>query len=247
MTIREIHRLNLLGVRVLEKRVMLRQAAQQAVQKSAYIAKESLKDAKYVALNFSIQLAVEAIARKDELFDSANPIIVAENVLTNKDLLQNLGYMTAETLIASRVQDHIHSIPKKLMVSGLISITNSLAMNLLVRGEKDPVRTGIDSSWEVLIGNSQILADHIALDKGVELARRTNNPKLKWIGWAFVLLDQAAGYVGYNQATSGGYAFLDEKYRSLWENPKVLLKPVFVSADFPDEEIENLAHLPSEN
>jgi hypothetical protein len=74
-------------------------------------------------------------------------------------------------------------------------------MSLLIKGESNPLRIALDSSWEMAVGSSQTALDMWALRHFAEMAARRGNAKLRFLGWAVAIIDQGLGYAGYSLAS----------------------------------------------
>ena len=155
---------------------------------------------KYIALNASIQTAAEGYARFDEI-DDENPLVMANNLFTNKEFQQNIGFMTMDTVLMTGVSRSLKTTKAKFMACGMIAMTNSSIINFVVKKEENYQRVAMDTSWEAIIGNSQVQMDLAALTFFEKLSKKKNNPKLQLLGYAFVLVDQAVGYYSYSRAS----------------------------------------------
>jgi hypothetical protein len=154
----------------------------------------------YVALNFAIQLAVEADGHWDEIKDP-NPFKMANNIWKNKDMRQNLSFMLAETSL----QTSIHSVfglnGRSVVICGFLSFADSVSNDLWVKKESDPGRIAGDTVWESTYGNAQTLAD-LRMRKYLEMrAMQTGSSKFKLLGFVWVLANQGSGYYFYNKGT----------------------------------------------
>lgn len=155
---------------------------------------------KYLALNASIQTGAEAYARFDQIKDP-NPIKMAENLFTNKDFQQNVGFMTLDTVLMTGVSRSLKTTKARFMACGMIALHNSSMINFVIKEENDYKRVALDTSWEMIIGNAQVQMDLAALTFFEKLAQKKNNPKLRLLGYAFVMVDQAVGYFSYSKAS----------------------------------------------
>lgn len=156
---------------------------------------------RYIAFMGGLQLATESFAHYDEV-KSPDPTEFAKNVMNHPEIIQNVSYMTSDAYLMT-VASHSVKKPKlKFAMGGFIAMTNSGITNLVIRGDRDYKRVALDTSWEAVIGNAQIQLDLKALSHFERLAEKNKNPRLKFIGWAIVLVDQVAGFAGYSAATA---------------------------------------------
>lgn len=155
---------------------------------------------KYIGLMTGLQLSTEAWANSAEVYD-ANPTVFAKNVLTHPDIIQNVGYMTTNAYLMTAASLAIKPKGLRYATCAFIALGNSTITNLVIKGETDYARIALDSSWEAVIGNAQIQIDLAALKYFEEQALKKKNPRLKLLGWAVVLVDQTAGFLGYSHAT----------------------------------------------
>lgn len=162
------------------------------------IAVEAYKESAYIGVNIGVQLAAETAARWDEVYDP-NPIKLARNVLTNKDILQDIGFMTADTILMTGVSQNLPTLKSKWIASGFVGLHDSTMINLVIKQGDDYQRIAVDTGWEVIAGNSQVQLDLWAKKASEELARKRGNPRLKLLGWAVVFIDQGVGYFGYSK------------------------------------------------
>lgn len=189
-----------LQIRGMTARAAVAQRLSLAASKTLSGLKGGLQQWKYIAGTEALQLGAEIFTNRDTLF-SANPIVLGQNIATNKDLLQNMGYMTVETYDAAVISSMTESIPKRMALCGLLSTVNSTLTSYYVKGETDLKRMALDTSWEVFVGNAQVQLDFFALATFEKMAVAQNNPKLKLVGYAVVLVDQLGGYLGYAALT----------------------------------------------
>jgi hypothetical protein len=174
-------------------------------------------DWKYIALNLGIQTTSETFAHFDDVYDP-NPIKMANNVIHNPEIQQNISYMASETIFMTGASNNIKSGKMKFAVCGAIAVSNSSVTNLVIRDSEDYERVAMDTGWEVIVGNAQVQLDLMSLRYFEEMSVKNKNPKLKLVGYGIVLINQAAGYFGYSKAASA----LKES-----QEPTVALAPVF--------------------
>ncbi len=156
---------------------------------------------KYIGLNMGIQLASEAYARVDEI-QNPNPVLMAKNLLSNKDVLQNIGFMALDTVLMTGASSSLKTTKARFMACGYIALQDSSLINFVIKKDDNYARIALDTSWEVIIGNAQTQADLGALLFFEQMAMKKNNSKIKLLGYAFVVIDQAIGYVTYSKVTS---------------------------------------------
>jgi hypothetical protein len=156
---------------------------------------------KYIGLNMGIQLSSEAYARVDEI-QNPNPVVMAKNLLSNQDVLQNIGFMALDTVLMTGISSTLKTTKARFMACGYIALQNSSLINFVIKKDDNYSRIALDTSWEVIIGNAQTQIDLGALLFFEQMAMKKNNPKIKLLGYAFVVVDQAIGYVSYSKVTS---------------------------------------------
>ena len=74
-----------------------------------------------------MQLIAETVSRKDTLFDPS-PIVLAKNIFSDKEMLQNMSYMSLETFMKAGVSSSDPNLKRRMMVCGVLSFTNSNAI-----------------------------------------------------------------------------------------------------------------------
>ncbi len=188
-------------------------------------AKAAAKEWKYIVLGTSIQLGSEAYARFDDIKDS-NPAVMAQNLLTNPEVQQNVAYMTTETIMMTGISKNLKSTKAKFMASGAVALTNSSILNLVIKDDADMKRMAIDTGWEVFIGNAQIQLDLASMEFFEKMSLKKNNPKLKLLGYGVVIVNTAIGYVVYSNVTSAAAA-----PKPAEEKPKIMLVPILAETN----------------
>ena len=163
-------------------------------------AKISSKEWKYMTLTQSLQVGAEIYDKRAQLYDP-NPIIMTKKVLTNKDFLQDFAFMSNETFWTVGIASQQNTVFRKIFMCGLFSIADSNLMNFAVRHETDLKRVTLDTSWEVIIGNSQTTLDLFNLSLFESKALTAGNPKLRLVGYGLGIIDQSAGYIAYGKVT----------------------------------------------
>lgn len=166
----------------------------------------------YISLSTSIQLAVEMMARGYFSFSDVPLIVdspmhelkdIAKHVGSDRDLLQNLSYMTVETAAAAGVSRvlELKGVPlyKRFLVCGFVSTIDSIFMAKVVKGEVNTKRIAGDTAWEVIVGNSQVIFDLWQWQKWKDLANNTGTKSIKVTGLLITLAHQAAGYYYYSK------------------------------------------------
>ena len=185
------------------------------------------KEWKYIAMNTSVQIGSEAFARWDDI-KSNNPAVVAQNLLTNEEVAQNVSFMAAESIMMTGVSKNLKTTKARFMASGAVAVGNSTIMNVAIKDNPDMVRVAFDTAWETVIGNSQVQLDLKALEYFEKMSKKLNNPKVKLVGYVIALVDMGVGYVVYSKATSA-----INKQHEPEPEPKVMLVPVFAEASVP--------------
>lgn len=206
---------NALMIKGMRSKNLLTRAFSKSLNGTVKFTKGAFSEWKYIVLNTSVQLGAETVAKYDEVYDE-NPFMMAQNVLEHAEIQQNVAFMASETILMTAASKNLEKTSSKFAVGGLIALTNSTQMNLLIKGEDDYQRVAVDTAWEVVIGNTQVQLDLMALAYFDKLAEKKTNPKIKLIGYAIVLVDMAVGYYGYSKLTD----YIDEK--------NIALTPVFV-------------------
>jgi hypothetical protein len=181
----------------------------------------------YITLNTGVQISAEAFARYDDIYDD-NPAIMAQNLLTNPEVLENVGFMTSETLLMTGVSKSLKTGKAKFMASGAIALTNSSVMNFAIKDDAELSRVAFDTSWEMIIGNGQVQLDLKALEYFEKMALKKGNPKLKLVGYAIAIVDMGIGYFTYSKVTKklDEYEAKKQADKELNE-PKIMLVPIF--------------------
>ena len=139
--------------------------------------------------------------------------------------------MASETFMMTAAVSTLKTVKARYAVCAAIALTNSAMINLLVRDEANPSRIAMDTAWEVFIGSTQVQIDMFALSYFEGLAKVNNNNKLKLVGYAVALSDQAFGYFAYSKASS----YVDQKTlehklaQSESKQEQVVLIPMFAS------------------
>jgi hypothetical protein len=170
-----------------------------------------------------IQLTTESFAHSSEVM-SSSPTQFAKNVLTHPEIMQNVTYMTTDAYLMTAASLAIRPKGMRYATCGFIALGNSAVTNLVIKGEADYQRIALDTGWEAVVGNAQVQLDLKALSHFEEAAQKAKNPKLKLIGWAIVLVDQTAGFLGYSYATRALRPDEAEKTKT----PDIQLVPVLV-------------------
>lgn len=177
----------------------MRKIAESAIRWPAKLAEGVRSEWRYITMSSGIQLTAETAAHYSEVYDS-NPILMARNVLTNEDIVQNIGFMTTDTVLMTAVSKNLKTTKAKFLVSGFIGMHNSAMINLVIKNEENYSRVALDTAWESIIGNAQVQLDLKTLETFEKMALKKNNPRLKLIGYAVVLVNQGTGYYLYSKA-----------------------------------------------
>lgn len=165
------------------------------------IVKGAASEWKYITMNTSVQLGAEAVARYDEIYDE-NPVIMANNLITNPEVIQNVGFMATDTILMTGISKNLKTTKARFMASGAVAITNSSIVNFGLSDDANIGRVAFDTAWETIIGNAQVQIDLKALEHFEKMAQKKNNPKIKLVGYAVALVDMGIGYFTYSKATS---------------------------------------------
>jgi hypothetical protein len=188
--------------------------------------KAGLSEWKYILLSSSIQLTAETYANYEEVKDR-DPLKMAQNVLTHPDIQQNVAYMASETFFMTAAVSSLKTVKSRYAVCGMIAIGNSTALNFFLKDEINMERVLTDTTWEMLIGSSQVQIDVAALTYFEQLSKKKGNPRLKLLGYAVVLVDQGLGYFGYSKLTE--HVSEREEKKQANDAPEVKIVPVFAS------------------
>lgn len=217
---------------LLAMKMRSRMAEKMAPFKSKLIGsvKAGLSEWKYIMLSSGIQLSAETYANYDEVKDK-DPLKMAQNVLTNPDIQQNIAYMASETFFMTAAVASLKTVKSRYAACGMIAITNSTALNFFLKDEVNMERVMTDTTWEMLIGSTQVQIDVAALTYFEQLSKKKGNPKLKLLGYAVVLVDQGLGYFGYSKLAEHISEREEKKLAKEAEEAaqEVKLVPVFAS------------------
>jgi uncharacterized membrane protein len=175
--------------------------AGKALRGASGVTRAALSQWKYVALSQSLQIAAEAMARGEEIYDP-NPIVMTKRLFSNEEFIQNFLYMGNETFWMAGLSTYFETPGKRILSCALFSLVDSAAVNYAIKGSVDPERQAFDTGWEVIVGNGQVQLDMAAMRTLEASAQRTGNPRLKLLGYLVVVADQGAGYYTYSRATS---------------------------------------------
>ncbi len=204
------------SVRGLHAERKLMRAAKRVVVHAARGLKGGLKEMPYIGATSGLQVAIEVALRRETIFHP-NPVVLGENIVGNKDLMQNVSFMTLETLIFAGVTAVTPSLAKRMIICGAFAVVNSTTMGWFIKGNMDPKRAALDAGWEASVGNAQVQIDLAALTYFHHLAQTKGNPKLRLLGYGVVLLTSTANYAGYGIAS--------QAYEKNKNNPKVDVQP----------------------
>lgn len=201
-----------------------------ALKKVLMIPKNVYQGAKsewqYIAMNSGVQILSEGVARYDEIYDE-NPAVMAQNLLTNPEVIENVGFMTTDTVLMTGVSKSLKTGKAKFMASGAIALTNSSIMNFAIKDSADLTRVALDTGWETIIGNGQVQLDLKALEYFEKMAVKKGNPKIKLVGYVIALVDMGVGYVTYSKVTTKLDEYEEKKKAEKEKNePKIMLVPV---------------------
>jgi hypothetical protein len=188
-------------VRGLNSREQIASIFARSIDVLGKVAKGALRQWKYIASTQALELGVEIYERRDQLF-SANPVVFAKRVFTDKDLLEDVGFMTWDSTLATGISQADPNVKRRMVICGVISLMNSEGASFLVKKEPDKIRTGIDTSWEMVVGNIETQVDLKALSTFEALSEKSGNPRLKLLGYAAAFVDDGLGYWAYEKVTS---------------------------------------------
>ena len=207
----------------MQSRTLIERAAATALLKVGNVAGHGLKELPYISVAVG-SLAVGGIGFHASEFSDANPAIFMKNVVTNKDFMQSMLFQTDEAFLQAAITASSTNVPRRMMVTGFVSTFDSITVGTLLKGVPDPRRATFDTAWQATVANVQTNVDLIALKKMEEAAIRSSNPKLKLVGWAIVIANQAGGMFLYEWA-------VDKVVKDHSKDPKKTVKliPVFAN------------------
>jgi uncharacterized membrane protein len=218
----------------LEARGRIGQLISTALQKTAVTSKSYYKTTimrlPYVVETQGLQLVTESYDDRQQIFNSKNPIIVAHNVLSDKDLMQDMLYMTVDSFGTTAIIQENGNGLKAYAKAGVFSMVDSNAMNYFVKHDTDLKRNTLDTGWEVGIGNLQTVFDMHTLEYFEKMSAHTENPNLRLVGYAVTGLDQFLGYVAYGKATRALDKYEEkeaEEQKAKSGKTGVVLTPIF--------------------
>lgn len=160
----------------------------------------AMSEWKYIAINAGVQISSEAYARYDEV-KSDSAFETAQNLLTNPDVIQNVSFMSVETIMMTGISKNLKTTKARFAASGAVAFTNSSVMNFVIKDDANLSRVGVDMAWESIVGNAQVQLDLKALEYFEKMAMKKNNPKLKLVGYVITLVDMGVGYYVYSKVT----------------------------------------------
>jgi hypothetical protein len=156
---------------------------------------------RYLSLMSSLQFSTEVIVNSSDVYDR-DPRQFAQNIAEHPQILRNVGFMTTNAFLMTAASSAIKPKGISMLVCGFIALSNSLFTNLVIFPSDNTQRIVVDTAWESVIGNAQIQIDLASLAYFERMAIKHNNPKIKILGYAVVLVDQTAGFAGYSELTS---------------------------------------------
>lgn len=159
-------------------------------------AKGASSQVPYILQTQGLQVVAELLHRRADIM-SGDPVVIKENV---KGMTQNVGYMTLETTLQAGISTAMDNIPRRMALCGVLSFVNSTGFSFVMNGSPDPMRQGLDTRWEAVVGNLQTQFDVETLRVFKRASLR--NPKLRFVGMAITLVDQFVGYSGYASVTT---------------------------------------------
>ena len=207
------------------KNILLRSFTK-ATMGSTKLIKGAFSEWQYIALNASVQLGSETFAHWEEV-KGDNIFETVDNVLSNKDIQQNIAFMSSETILMTAASKNLKTTKAKFAAGGMIAMVNSTQMNLIIKGEENYERIAFDTGWEMVVGNTQVQLDLMALQYFEKLSVKKNNPKIKLIGYAVALVDMFTGYYVYSKASTY-IENRNDQAQSESSKPEMKLVPVLV-------------------
>ena len=210
-------------LQIMERHDILSRTMAHAFRNAMELGRAGLGFKTYIAQTQGVQLIAETFSRREELWDP-NPLVLANRIGSDKDLLQNMAFMTGETFMLAGMSKLQPNIPKRLAVCAVLAVVNSVTMNYVIKGETDVERIKFDATWEAVIGNGQTLLDTAALGFSAHYAEKLKRPGLRLVGFAIAFVDQAIGYYSYAEKTKNFSA--GQKQPTQGEHP-VRFVPIF--------------------
>jgi hypothetical protein len=154
------------GVETLERSHIMGKAVAKGLKFGYQLHKDAAKEWRYVTMVAGTHTGVETVFNKmegKETFLDWNPIVMAHKIKDDKDLLQNVGFMTGETAIQAGISFTERAWYSKLALMGVFALGASAATSLLVKSNADPARVVGDAAWEMLPGSAGTLIDEKAI------------------------------------------------------------------------------------
>lgn len=217
-----VHQKVAYAVSFLENRSIIARQAFKAVGALNQIVRAGYTESKYVALAGGFQLGSEIIAAWDDAYDP-NPLYMARNISTDKDLVTNVGYVVNETFWMSGVFHYLGqaSRTRQILACGLVAVANSTFMNVFVKGDVAPEDIIASTAWSSGPGAALTNIDLTVKNYFAELATSTTNPKLEFVGYALVVVSQSVGAAGYTATTE----YVPSTIRSFFTSEKEEFDP----------------------
>ncbi len=169
------------------------------VNRFALAAKKVKDEWKFVAMGMGISTATTLNAHWDEVYN-ANPLIMAKNIFSNKDIMQNTAYMGSQAIALTGVNGAFKKNASKLIAGGFISLANSSAMNFLIMKNDNYERIALDTGWQMAVNNLQTLGELQAISFFEKMSVKKNIPGLKLAGYVLMIFDSIIIDSTYNQA-----------------------------------------------
>lgn len=162
--------------------------------------KAATREWKYIAFSTGVQLGAEGYVNYNSIKDP-NPAVLAENLLKEKSVQQNVSMDVLQTILSTGAIDSKTNKSARYALLGMIGASSSGAV-IAASGEKvSSTRTKFDTAWTLAIDTTQMILELKVLHHFQTQAVKSKNPKLKIVGYAVVLVSQVAGYYGYAKAT----------------------------------------------
>lgn len=191
----------IIGIRAMESRSILERWAAKGLLKTGYVTKKGLEHIPYISLVIGTLTASELVSRHGEHLDGASsPMLYLKNAATNQDMMQSLLYMSDETFLQAAITASSRNVPRRMMITGIVSTADSYAVGSFLKGNADPNRLRVDVLWQATAGNIQTNLDMAAVEYFEKAALKSANPRWKLAGWACVVVSQFGGMIAYEKA-----------------------------------------------
>ena len=162
---------------------------------------KSIPKVTYIAVSTATQLAVEtAINWKD--VEDPDPIVLARNMLEHPVLQENVKISLTDNIVGTAAMSLTKNKIAQFAILGVVAAGSSMIMGKDEKGEQPKGRVIFDTAYSLGIDNIEMILDQVALARFAQLAIKTRNPKLRFAGWAVVVVFQGATSWIYNKGAN---------------------------------------------